>query len=213
MSALYNLRVGGVEAEDIICNGQTVEEVWVDGVQVYDAYDPAAVPNGEGRNYSANLTGTYENGLKWFTLPISVKATGSMSIKINSVSTPNIANAEDGLISTVDLVMWHPKYGQIASVEVGTITNNENQYKRRDAYAYGGTYVVIQSGGGEIGNYATLSWDFHNKVVQILGNNYAWNPKWTEGITMQYQITPCSYKNTSGDWVGATMSCTYSITA
>lgn len=213
MSALFNLKVGGVEAEDIICNGQAVEEVWVDGVQVYDAYDPAAVPNGEGRNYSANLTGTYENGTRWFTLPISVKATGSMSFKINSVSTPDIQDPENGHMSSATLNMVHPKYGMIASVYIRTITNNANQFKGRYASASGVGTVTIQSGGGEIGNYATLSWDFHNRTVSINGNTYTWNPKWKEGITMQYNINPPSYRNSSNTQSYATMSCTYSITA
>lgn len=213
MSALFNLKVGGVEAEDIICNGQTVEEVWVDGVQVYDAYDPAAVPNGEGRNYSANLTGTYENGTRLFTLPISVKATGSMSFKINSVSTPDMPHPENGYMSNARLSMVHPKYGTIASVSINTITSNENQFKGRYASASGVGTVTIQSGGGEIGNYATLSWDFHNRTVSINGSTYTWDPKWKDGITMQYNISPPGYTNSSGVFTGGTISCTYSITA
>jgi hypothetical protein len=102
----------------------------------------------------------------------------------------------------------------IASVSIFTTTSNENQFKSRDAYARDVGTVVIQSGGGEIGNWATLAWDFHAGTVTINNATYSFPTKWRDGITFQYNINPCWYMTSDeGDAQGATMSCTYSITA
>jgi hypothetical protein len=207
---LFNLKIGNDEAEEIICNGQAVREVWVNGRQVYDVYDPANVPNGENRTTSANVSATYDDWPTWFPLNIAAKATGSMSLKINSISTPNIISPNNGYLSYANLAMVHPKDGTIAQVGISSITDDESKFKWRRAYLPD-RMVDIQTGGGEIGNYATIAWDFHNQRVTINGSNYAWTPKWREGITFQYNLQPCWYESNSGG-AKATMSATYSIT-
>jgi hypothetical protein len=108
--------------------------------------------------------------------------------------------------------MIHPKYGEIATVGCDSITNNQNSYKKRYASASGVGTVIIQSGGGEIGNYATLTWDFHARTVTINGSTYSWTPKWREGIYFQYKVNAFGYYDSSDNWHGSTVSATYSIT-
>jgi hypothetical protein len=214
MSALFNLLVGGVEAEDIVLNGEAVEEVWVDGIQVFDSYDPAAVPNGTGSTSSATVSHGYNEGGRYI-VGGAAKATGSMSIKLNGYTAPNISqrSIDDGQLFSCRLSMIHPKYGEIAAVYCTSVTNNENSFKGRYARAYGAGQIAIQTGAGEIGNYATLAWDFHARTVTVNGSTYSWTPKWREGIYFQYDVQPFSYTDTNGVTQGSTLSATYSITA
>ena len=193
MSGLFNLRVGGVEAEDIICDGQAVEEVWVDGVQVFDAYDPEAVPAGtlSFAGYSGSWPSNYNQGRQDLRVRSSGQAgaTGSISLSTGAASDYYYwenANRNSGGIAastyydfTGNEVGWsssvyttlslcYPDGSSLFSIysedECGPYANGDSMRANNET-------IVSSSDNIHGTKQATITWNFKTRKYTVSGNN------------------------------------------
>ena len=223
MSGLFNIRVGGVEAEDIICDGQTVEEVWVDGVQVFDAYDPEAVPNGtlSFAGYNGVWPGNYNQGRQDFIRRASGQAgaTGSISLSTGAASEyyywENMDRNSGGIATSTYYDFTGNEVGWSSSVyttlslcypngsPLFTIHSEDEcgPYANGDSMRANSETIVSSSDNIHGTKQATITWNFKTRKYTVSGNNgfvtvtRDFSDKWKPGM---YVLLERGYSSTSG---------------
>lgn len=229
MSGLFNLRVGGAEAEDIICNGQTVEEVWVDGTRVFDAYDPQAVPNGT-MNFSSvsrSFATSYneaQNGLEVTSVNGQVGATGSIYLRLDGCDTrgTDIAGRSDrdqgytivdawgnptsmGLYVSATLDVCYSGGGSLFTIG-GYSRPNYGGASPNELYASGGR-IVQESAGYHGSMWAKVEWNFKTRKYTTSGSNgfttvtNDFSEKWRPGMYIRLRAWASSSSN--GYWINS----------
>lgn len=209
MSGLFNLKVNNVAAEDITLNGQTVEEVWVDGVQVFDAYDPTTIPAGalalpsntKFTNY--NYPENYTTGTQSETLQGQMGKKGTIKL---TVAGPQVSfHSGQAYVAEQWAKVGYAKWGQcVVSSPLFRIRVSGAPYSVSDAYSTGkgdsqdyslsGLDIGTASGeprdgseGHTRGGWMQYRWDFEQKKCWISSDamsetEYNLTTKWREGM-------------------------------
>lgn len=218
MSALFNLLVGGTAAEDIYCNGQEVEEVWVDGVQVFDAYDPQAVPNGtmSFTSFGRSFAETYSEAQQGLTVASSgqVGATGSIYLATGLCETFGTDvrgdSSRDIDVNFVDSSGNPYSMGLSVHATLGVYYSNGAPLFTLDSYSrpnYGGSSgnelrvagaapLTILSGSERYNGQqdVTLAWNFKTRQCTISSSSLtnqvtrSFSQKWKPGMYVKLTL-------------------------
>lgn len=205
MSGLFNLRVNGTAAEDIFCNGQAVEEVWVNGTQVFDAYDPQAVPNGtlSFSEVRANLPANYASASSTYTQTQSsgqIGATGYIELRVDTPSIHYSLSRDDQSSTWTTDQFYSSSSGNRINVSYDTYTTLEvpgffsiNIYSRPannnhyDEVWAGGEQIISDGARYNGSKYARVEWNFKTRKIKVSGTNFTtvtkdFNQKWRAGL-------------------------------
>lgn len=226
MSGLFNLKVNNVAAEDITLNGQTVEEVWVDGVQVFDAYDPTTIPDGTLALRSSTWFDSHRKPEEYSTSERTENLNGQMGKKgsvLLSVFSPSVALmdgaslamsawSQQGFAKVSRCWLRSPLFTLFVTATADSVSD---AISKGDAAQYDLTGVSDSSGatirdgseGHTGGGWIKYRWDFEQRKCWVSYDSHTseieynltkkWTPNMTVSATMSWNYTA---KVTSGDY-------------
>lgn len=177
MSGLFNLKVNNVAAEDITLNGQTVEEVWVDGVQVFDAYDPTTIPDGtlatRGSTHFGNYVPTsYTSAEITESLQGKIGKKGSVTLNISNV---NWDHNTSGIGGQEAAEHW-ARLGKQANCYISSPLFYMVVQARPVVSDYGGgSQVSVTLKGLDTGSEMETIWELDDGHVGTLWVKYEWD--------------------------------------